>query len=66
MADEPVTLILSKKGWLRARGHHVDLATLAFKDNDALATVLETRTVWPVVVLDSHGRAYAVGLRRRT
>ncbi|MCG9031775.1 DNA topoisomerase IV subunit A [Laribacter hongkongensis] len=61
VADEPVTLILSKKGWLRARvGHHVDLATLAFKDGDALATVLETRTVWPVVVLDSHGRAYTV------
>ncbi|MCG9118677.1 DNA topoisomerase IV subunit A [Laribacter hongkongensis] len=61
VADEPVTLILSKKGWLRARvGHHVDLATLAFKDGDALAAVLETRTVWPVVVLDSHGRAYTV------
>lgn len=54
VADEPVTLILSKKGWLRARvGHHVDLATLAFKDGDALATVLETRTIWPVVVLSA-------------
>ncbi|MCW3480867.1 DNA topoisomerase IV subunit A [Neisseriaceae bacterium JH1-16] len=61
VADEPVTIILSQKGWLRARvGHNADLSTLSFKDGDALATVLETRTVWPLIVLDSKGRAYTV------
>ena len=49
------------KGWIRARvGHNVDLAALAFKDGDALHTVVETRTVWSVIVLDSKGRAYTV------
>lgn len=61
VADEPVTIILSQKGWLRARvGHHLDLSSLSFKDGDALHTVVETRTVWPIVVLDNHGRAYTV------
>ncbi|OWY41016.1 DNA topoisomerase IV subunit A [Xenophilus sp. AP218F] len=60
-ADEPVTLILSQKGWIRARvGHNVDLAALAFKDGDALAAAVETRTVWNAIVLDSNGRAYTV------
>ncbi|RQW28248.1 DNA topoisomerase IV subunit A [Rhodobacteraceae bacterium CH30] len=61
VADEPVTLILSQKGWLRARvGHNVDLSALSFKDGDSLACVVETRTVWPVVVLDTKGRAYTI------
>ena len=60
-ADEPITLILSQQGWLRARaGHGVDAAQIAFKEGDALQQVLETRTVQPVVVWDSHGRSYTL------
>ncbi|MCP2039443.1 topoisomerase-4 subunit A [Neisseria sp. HSC-16F19] len=60
-ADEPVTLILSQKGWIRSRaGHGLDLSQTAFKEGDGLQQVLEGRTVWPVVVLDSQGRAYTV------
>ncbi|RKW29143.1 MAG: DNA topoisomerase IV subunit A, partial [Kingella sp. (in: b-proteobacteria)] len=60
-ADEPITLILSQQGWLRARaGHGVDVAQIAFKEGDALQQVLETRTVQPVVVWDSHGRSYTL------
>ncbi|SSY80373.1 DNA topoisomerase IV subunit A [Alysiella crassa] len=60
-ADEPITLILSQKGWLRARaGHDVDLAQIAFKEGDDLQQVLQTRTVQAVVVLDSLGRTYTL------
>ena len=60
-ADEPITLILSQQGWLRARaGHGVDVAQIAFKEGDALQQVLETRTVQPVVVWDTHGRSYTL------
>lgn len=60
-ADEPVTLILSEKGWIRSRvGHHLDLSQTAFKEGDALKQVLEGRTVWPVVVLDTQGRSYTL------
>ena len=61
IVDEPVTIILSQNGWIRARtGHNVDLSSLSFKDGDALHSVVETRTVWPVILMDSKGRAYTV------
>ncbi|PIT11350.1 DNA topoisomerase IV subunit A [Snodgrassella alvi] len=60
-ADEPVTLILSQKGWLKTRvGHNLDLSQTTFKEGDGLLQAVEGRTVWPVILLDSHGRAYSV------
>ena len=59
MVDEPITLIVSEKGWIRARsGHHLDLSQTSFKEGDALAQVIETRTVWPILLLDNQGRIY--------
>ncbi len=59
--DEPVTVIFSKNGWVRARqGHGVDPGTLSFKEGDGLAALLACRTVDPVIFLDSAGRAYSV------
>lgn len=60
-ADEPITLILSQKGWIRARsGHDVDLAQITFKEGDGLQQILATRTVQPVAVLDNLGRSYTI------
>lgn len=59
--DEPVTLILSNKGWIRSRaGHHLDVSQTSFKEGDGLKQTLESRTIWPVVVLDSQGRTYTL------
>ena len=59
--DEPCTVILSKNGWIRQRtGHEVDMSTLSFKDGDQLLAIAQTRTAYPVVVLDSGGRAYSL------
>ncbi len=59
--DEPCTVILSKNGWIRQRsGHEVDIDTLSFKDGDQLLAVGQTRTTYPVVVLDNGGRAYSL------
>jgi topoisomerase IV subunit A len=61
IADEPVTVIVSKNGWMRARnGHGLDLAALQYKAGDAALAVIETRTVWPLVLLDSVGRTYSI------
>jgi topoisomerase-4 subunit A len=61
MPDEPNTVILSKNGWIRQRaGHEVDIDTLSFKDGDQLLAIEQTRTAYPVVVLDSGGRAYSL------
>jgi topoisomerase-4 subunit A len=59
--DEPVTITLSRHGWIRSRqGHGHDAAQFAWKSGDAALAVLETRTVHPVVVLDTQGRAYTI------
>jgi len=59
--DEPVTVIFSKNGWVRARqGWNVDPSTLSFKEGDSLQALIQCRTVDPVVFLDSKGRAYTV------
>jgi topoisomerase-4 subunit A len=59
--DEPVTVIFSKNGWVRARqGHGMDPASLSFKEGDGLAALIACRTVDPVIFLDSAGRAYSV------
>ena len=60
-ADEPITLILSKKGWIRSRaGHNIDFSQTSFKEGDGLQQILEGRTIQPVIVLDSHGRSYTL------
>lgn len=59
--DEPVTVIFSKNGWVRARqGHGVEAASLSFKEGDGLAALIACRTVDPVIFIDSGGRAYSV------
>ncbi len=61
VVDEPLTVIFSKKGWVRARqGWDIDTAALSFKEGDALAATAQCRTVDPVVFLDSLGRAYTL------
>jgi topoisomerase-4 subunit A len=61
VVDEPVTVIVSKNGWLRARvGHGLDVAAIQYKAGDGPLAVLETRTTWPLVLLDSSGRSYAL------
>ena len=61
VTDEPVTVILSRNGWLRARtGHGVDLSQVGFRAGDELLAAIETRTVLPLVLLDTNGRAYSI------
>ena len=59
--DEALTIILSDKGWIRSRvGHGLDLSQISFKEGDGLKQVLEGRSIWSVVVLDSMGRTYTI------
>jgi len=59
--DEPVTVILSKNGWVRSRqGHGIDPQTLNWKGGDSAFLVAEARTTWHLILLDTMGRAYSV------
>jgi topoisomerase-4 subunit A len=61
VVEEPVTVILSRKGWIRARtGHSLDVSQLSFKDGDALLQTLECKTTDPVTVLAASGKSFTV------
>src|SRR5687768_12459151 len=59
--EEPITVILSQKGWIRARtGHGLDLSALNFKDGDGLLQTLECKTTDPVIVLAASGKSFTL------
>ena len=61
VVDEPVTVIISEKGWIRARsgiGH--DAAQFSFKAGDSLYGAFECRTVDHLLAFGSNGRIYSV------
>ncbi len=58
---EPVTIILSQKGWVRAaKGHEVDPLSLNYKSGDAFKQASLGRSNQPAVFIDSSGRCYSL------
>jgi topoisomerase IV subunit A len=67
VVDEPVTVVVSSKGWVRAlKGHEVDAATLAFKAGDTLYGAFACRSVDTLLVFGTaskgSGRVYSVAV----
>ena len=61
VVDEPVTVVVSEKGWVRARnGHSHDPSSFAFKAGDGLYGTFECRTVDTFIAFGSNGRIYSV------
>jgi topoisomerase-4 subunit A len=61
VVDEPVTVVVSQKGWVRARtGHGHEAASFAFKAGDGLYGTFECRTVDTFLIFGSNGRVYSV------
>jgi len=61
VVEEPITVILSNKGWIRARtGHALDASTLTFKEGDTLGQTLECKTTDSVVVLAGGGKTFTI------
>ena len=61
LADEPVTVIVSEMGFVRARGGHGhDASQFTFKTGDALYAAFECRTVDTLAAIGSNGRVYSV------
>mgnify|MGYP002737409788 CR=1 FL=1 len=61
VVDEPVTVVISEKGWVRARqGHGHDATSFAFKAGDGLYGTFECRTVDQLIVFGTNGRVYSV------
>ncbi len=61
ISAEPVTLVLSEKGWIRlAKGHDIDAASLNYRAGDAFLTQASGRSNQQAVFIDSSGRAYSL------
>ncbi len=61
LSADPVTVVLSEKGWIRAaKGHEVDGASLNYKAGDSFFASAQGRSNQQVILLDSTGRSYAL------
>lgn len=62
---EPVTIVVSEKGWLRAmKGHVADFASLAFKEGDKLKTAFHAQSTDKILVFTTAGKFYTIGADR--
>ncbi|MGD8358568.1 MAG: DNA topoisomerase IV subunit A [Lysobacterales bacterium] len=61
LPSEPVTVVLSKSGWVRAaKGHDIDAASLNYRSGDEYRHEAKGRSNEQAVFLDSTGRAYSL------
>ena len=61
LTNEPVTVVLSTAGWVRAaKGHEIDPLTLSYKSGDAFQAVARGRSLQSAIFIDSTGRAYSL------
>ncbi|MEX3858736.1 DNA topoisomerase IV subunit A [Paraburkholderia sp. BR10923] len=63
VVDEPVTVVVSQKGWVRAlKGHGLDVAGFSFKAGDGLYAAFQCRTPDMLIAWGSNGRVYSVAV----
>lgn len=59
---EPITVVLSQKGWIRTlKGHMSDYTSLSFKDGDGLKLAFNAHTTDKILVFTTGGKAYTLG-----
>ncbi len=59
---EPITVVLSKKGWIRAmKGHVSDFGSLAFKEGDKLMTAFHAETTDKIILFNTGGKFFTIG-----
>jgi topoisomerase-4 subunit A len=60
VASEPITVVLSTKGWVRAaKGHDVDATELGYREGDKFLQAAQGRTTQQAAFIDSTGRSYS-------
>ena len=63
VASEPMTVVLSEQGWVRAaKGNDVDAASLSYREGDGLLAAVRARSNQQVAFLDSAGRSYSTAV----
>ncbi len=60
VVSEPITVILSEKGWVRAaKGHDIDALALSYREGDSFHNAAKGKTTQQVAFIDSSGRSYS-------
>ena len=60
VVSEPITVVLSEKGWVRAaKGHDVDALALGYREGDKFHNAAKGKTTQQVAFIDSTGRSYS-------
>lgn len=57
---EPITVVLSKKGWIRALKGHTDVADLKYKEGDDLKCFIQTYTTDNIIFFTTNGRFFTL------
>ena len=61
LSSDPITVVLSDKGWIRsAKGHEIDPTSLNYKAGDSFKFAARGKSNEPALLLDSTGRSYAI------
>lgn len=61
MSADPITVVISEKGWIRAaKGHDIDPTALSYKAGDQFKIAVRGKSNQPVIIIDSTGRSYAM------
>ncbi len=64
LITEPVTVILSAKGWVRStRGHNTEPATMPYREGDSYLGSIQTKNTSSSIFFDSTGKAYSCAVR---
>ncbi|MEQ9247121.1 MAG: DNA topoisomerase IV subunit A [Nitratireductor sp.] len=62
---EPITVVLSEKGWLRAmKGHLADFSSLSFKEGDSLKIAFHAQTTDKILLFTTGGKVFTIGADR--
>jgi len=60
VTSEPITVVLSTKGWVRAaKGHDIDATELGYREGDKFLAAAQGRTTQQAAFIDSTGRSYS-------
>ncbi|MFT5084326.1 MAG: topoisomerase-4 subunit A [Lentisphaeria bacterium] len=63
LSSDPVTVVLSEKGWVRsAKGHEIDPRSLSYKSGDEFHLAVKGKSNQNAIILDSTGRSYALAV----
>ena len=65
ISNDPMTVVLSKRGWIRAaKGHEIDPESLQYREGDDYLSSIAARNSQNAVIIDSFGKAFTLPIHK--